>query len=132
MRARPGGAMLAVEHRTTTHNRGDCVFEDQLFLAVVFQEHGILIERTNFPGELNSTHEINCDGCFVFTNCIQESVLNILRRLVVHVPISFSDESPGFFNCRMKREFSVGWPYDGKPSLQYVLQSAMNNSTFQT
>jgi hypothetical protein len=80
----PRGAVLAVKHAPVAHHGGNGVLEDELFLAVVFQKHGVLIERPDFPGELDSADKVNGDGGLVLPNGIQERILNILCRLVFH------------------------------------------------
>jgi hypothetical protein len=65
------------------------VFEDQLLLAIVFQKNGILVEGTDLTGELDAADQINRNGGLVLANRIQKSVLNILCRLVLHMPISY-------------------------------------------
>src|SRR6202040_273732 len=72
------------------HNCRDRVLKDQLLLAVVFQQHRILVERSYFPSELNAADQINGDGGLVLADRVQEGVLNVLCRLVIHVPISCS------------------------------------------
>jgi hypothetical protein len=64
------------------------VFEDQLLLAVVFKQHRVLIEGADLSGQLDAADQVNRDRSLVFANGIQEGVLNILCRLVLHVPIS--------------------------------------------
>src|SRR5579863_8445942 len=65
------------------------MFENQLFLAVVFQEHGVFIKRPDLSCQLDAADQINRNGGFVFPNGVQKGVLNILCRLVLHVPISY-------------------------------------------
>jgi hypothetical protein len=64
------------------------VLEDQLLLAVVLKQHGILVKRPDFPGQLDPADKIDRNRSLILPNCIQERVLNILCRLVFHVPIS--------------------------------------------
>src|ERR1700691_5511854 len=64
------------------------MFEDQLLLAVILQQHRILIKRPDLSSQLNSADQVNRDGSFVLPDGVQECVLNILCRLVIHVPIS--------------------------------------------
>src|SRR5579863_953736 len=84
-----GGAMLTVEHAPIADHGGNGVLEDQLLLAVVFKKHGILVEGPNFSGELDAADQVNGDGGLVLANRIQEGVLNILCRLILHLPISY-------------------------------------------
>lgn len=57
------------------------MFEDQLFLAVVLEQDGILIKRADLSCEFNSTHQIDRDGALVFADRVQKRILNVLRRL---------------------------------------------------
>jgi len=66
------------------------VLEDQLLLTIVFEQHGVLVERADLPGKLDAADQINRDWGLVFADSVQESVLNILCRLVLHMPISCS------------------------------------------
>jgi hypothetical protein len=68
-----GRAMLSVKHVAAAHNSRNRVFEDQLFLAVVFKQHGILVKGANLSGELDSTDQVNCDGGFVLADSVQVS-----------------------------------------------------------
>src|SRR5579859_2407688 len=79
-----------VHDASIAHNCRDRVLEDQLLLAVVFQQHGILVERSYFSSELYAADQINGDGGLVLADRVQEGVLNVLCRLVIHVPISCS------------------------------------------
>src|SRR5581483_8182077 len=81
-----GRCSLCITLRLLTTVEG--VFENQLLLAIVFQQHGILIEGPDFSSELDAADQINRDGGFVLPNRVQKGVLNILCRLVLHVPIS--------------------------------------------
>jgi hypothetical protein len=80
--------MFAVQDASIADYRRYRVFEDQLLLAVVLQEYRVLIEGPNFPREFDPADKVNGDWGFVLPNRIQESILNILCRLVFHVPIS--------------------------------------------
>src|SRR5579871_5217531 len=85
---RGGWPMLSVEHAAVAHHSRDSVLEDELLLAVVFEEHGIFIEGADFTRQFDAADQINGDRGLVFANRIQEGVLNVLCRLVLHVPIS--------------------------------------------
>jgi hypothetical protein len=80
--------MFAVQDASVADYRRYCMFEDQLLLAVVLQEDRVLIEGPNLPRELDPADKVNGDWGFVLSNRIQERILNILCRLVFHVPIS--------------------------------------------
>jgi hypothetical protein len=66
------------------------VFENQLLLAIVFQQHRIFVEGPDFSGELDAADQVNRDWGLVLANGVQKCVLDILCRLVLHVPISCS------------------------------------------
>jgi hypothetical protein len=76
--------MLTVQDASVADYRRYRVFEDQLLLAVVLQENRVLIKGPDFAGQLDAADEVNGDWGFVLPNSIQESVLNILCRLVFH------------------------------------------------
>jgi hypothetical protein len=65
------------------------MLEDQLLLAIVLQKYGIFVERPDLSGELNTADQINRDGGLVLADRVQVRVLNVLCRLVFHVPISY-------------------------------------------
>jgi dTDP-4-amino-4,6-dideoxygalactose transaminase len=64
------------------------MLENQLLLAVVFKQHGILVERAYFACEFNSADQVYRDRSLIFADRIKKRVLNVLCRLIVHVPIS--------------------------------------------
>src|ERR1700728_4578283 len=64
------------------------MLEDQLLLAVVLQQHRILVKRADLSGQLDAADQVDRDGSFVLADRVQEGVLNVLCRLVLHVPIS--------------------------------------------
>jgi hypothetical protein len=66
------------------------VLEDQLLLAIVLQQHRILVERADLSGELHPANQLNRNRGLVFANSVQKRVLNVLCRLVIHEPISFT------------------------------------------
>jgi hypothetical protein len=78
-----------MEHTPVTNHRRYCVLENQLLLAIVLEEHGILIEGPNFSGKLDAADQVNGDWGLVLANRIQEGVLNVLCRLIFHLPISY-------------------------------------------
>ena len=82
--------MIAVQHRTRAYDRRDGVLENQLLLTVVFQQHRILVERTYFACEFDPADQVYRDRGFIFADRIKKRVLNVLCRLIVHVPISNS------------------------------------------
>ena len=69
------------------HHGGNGMLENQLFLIVRFQHHGVFIERTNAPRKLHSAEQINGDMQLVFACRVEERILYVLRRLIVHLPI---------------------------------------------
>src|ERR1700722_13571706 len=64
------------------------MLENQLFLAVVFKQHGILVKGAYFACEFNSADQVYRDRSLIFADRIKKRVLNVLCRLIVHVPIS--------------------------------------------
>src|SRR3984957_17680197 len=71
------------------------MLENQLFLAVVFKQHGILVKGAYFACEFNSADQVYRDRSLIFADRIKKRVLNVLCRLIVHVPIS------NFSECRV-------------------------------
>jgi hypothetical protein len=63
---------------------GDCVLEDELFLVIVFQQNGILIEGSYASRQFDAAHQVNRNLRFIFANSVQKSVLNILCCLAFH------------------------------------------------
>ena len=81
--------MFTVQNTSVAHHRRDRVLDDQLFLAVVLQEHGVLVEGADLTGELDAADQVYRYRGLVLANRIQECVLNILCRLGFHaLPIS--------------------------------------------
>src|SRR5271170_6327900 len=64
------------------------MLENQLLLAVVFKQHGILVKRAYFACEFDSADQVYRDRSLIFADRIEKRVLNVLCRLIVHVPIS--------------------------------------------
>src|ERR1700689_5593366 len=64
------------------------MLEDQLLLAIVFKQHGVLVERAYFACEFDPADQVYRDRGLVFADRIKKRVLNVLCRLIVHVPIS--------------------------------------------
>src|SRR5271168_2184046 len=64
------------------------MLENQLLLAVVFEQHRILVKRAYFACEFNSADQVYRDRSLIFADRIKKRVLNVLCRLIVHVPIS--------------------------------------------
>src|SRR5215469_7827112 len=60
------------------------MLEDQLLLAVVFQQNRVLVEGPDLPGKFDSAYKVDGDGSLVLPNSIQERILNILCRLIFH------------------------------------------------
>ncbi len=80
--------MIAMQNRTAAYDRGNGVFKNELFLTIVLKQNGILVERPDLSSQLYTAHQVNRYRRLVFANRIQKGVLNILCRLVIHVPIS--------------------------------------------
>src|SRR5271155_3115418 len=80
--------MIAVQHRARAYHRRDGMLENQLFLTVVFKQHGVLVERAYFACEFDSADQVYRDRSLIFADRIKKRVLNVLCRLIVHVPIS--------------------------------------------
>jgi hypothetical protein len=72
------------------------VFKDKLFLAVVLEEHGILIEGPDLSRQLYAADQVYGDRGFVLPHRVQKGILNVLCRLVLHVPISCFPEGFNF------------------------------------
>src|SRR5271154_78275 len=68
------------------------MLENQLLLAVVFKQHGVLVERAYFACEFNSADQVYRNRSLIFADRIEKRVLDVLCRLIVHVPISNSYE----------------------------------------
>jgi hypothetical protein len=66
------------------------MLENQLLLAIVFKQHGVLVERPYFACEFNSADQVYRDRSLIFPDRIEKRVLDVLCRLIVHVPISNS------------------------------------------
>ena len=64
------------------------MLENQLLLAIVFKQYGILVKRTYFACEFDSADQVYRDRSFIFADRIEKRVLDVLCRLIVHVPIS--------------------------------------------
>ena len=82
--------MIAVQHRPRAYHRRDGMLENLLLLAVVFKQHGVLVERAYFACEFDSADQVYRDRSLIFTDRIEKRVLDVLCRLIVHVPISNS------------------------------------------
>src|ERR1700732_1824918 len=95
------------------------MFKDQLFLSVGFKHDGILIERTDAACQLDPTHEVNSNVQPLLTSCIEEGILNVLRRLAaIHKPISFNALTCSNSNCKTCSGYSNPGSSDtgGKPA----------------
>src|ERR1700724_2109037 len=64
------------------------MLENQLLLAIVFKQHGVLVERAYFACEFDPADQVYRDRSLIFADRIKKRVLNVLCRLIVHVPIS--------------------------------------------
>src|SRR5271168_4312722 len=80
--------MLTMNHRPVADDGGDRVLEDQLLLAVVLQQHRVFVEGTDLARQLHSADKVDGDWSLIFADRIKKRVLNVLCRLVIHVPIS--------------------------------------------
>src|ERR1700722_5508911 len=71
--------------RTSSHGyRGNGVLEDQLLLIIGLEHHRVFVKRTNTARQLYTTQQVNRDTGSFFPGGIQERVLNVLCRLIVH------------------------------------------------
>jgi hypothetical protein len=66
------------------------MLEDQLLLTVVLKQNRILVEGTNLACQLDTADQIDRDGGFIFADRVEKRVLDVLCRLVIHVPISLA------------------------------------------
>src|SRR5579864_5706544 len=64
------------------------MLEDQLFLIVGLQHDRIFVERTDSARQLDPTQQVDRDVELFFAGRVEERVLDVLRRLVFHLPIS--------------------------------------------
>src|ERR1700736_2585314 len=71
------------------------MLENQLLLAVVFEQPRILVKRAYFACEFDSADQVYRDRSLIFADRIKKRVLNVLCRLIAHVPIS------NFLKCRV-------------------------------
>jgi len=69
---------------TRNRNRGNRVFEDQLFQVSRFQHKRKLVEAANLAGQFDASHQIDRHIDAIFAKVIQKSILNILLSSVVH------------------------------------------------
>jgi len=76
--------MLTMQDASFADHSRYYVLEYQLFLAVVLKEDRVLIKGTDLSRKLDTTDQVDRYGGFVLPYRIQESVLNILCRLVFH------------------------------------------------
>src|SRR5438105_3040937 len=108
MRRRPFYAMHL--RRLAGHHRRDGVLEDELLLIVVgVEHHRILVERPDAPGQLHPAQQINSDCRFVAAGIVEERILNVLRRLIVHrrSPYGGSSASTANFTLGRKERFLI-------------------------
>lgn len=61
-------------------NRRDCVLEDELLFAVVFEQHRKLVKALDATGNLRPVHEVDCHNILLAASRVEEGVLNVLRR----------------------------------------------------
>src|SRR5271165_2367613 len=64
------------------------MLENQLLLTVVFKQHRILVKGAYFACEFNPADQVYRNRGLIFADRIKKRVLNVLCRLIVHVPIS--------------------------------------------
>ena len=64
------------------------MLEDELFLIVGFQDDLIFIKRPDSARKFNPAEQINGHLRLVLARGVQKRVLNVLCRLVFHLPIS--------------------------------------------
>jgi hypothetical protein len=60
------------------------VLEDELLLIIGVEHDRILVKGPNPAAQLDSAHQVNGDGRFIFASSIKKGVLNVLRRLCFH------------------------------------------------
>jgi hypothetical protein len=80
--------MIAMQYRPRAYHRRDGMLENQLLLTVVFKQYGIFVKRAYFACEFDSADQVYRDRSFIFADRIEKRVLDVLCRLIVHVPIS--------------------------------------------
>jgi hypothetical protein len=78
-------AMFGHQHWLAADYGRDCVLEDELFLVIVFQQNGILIEGSYASRQFDAAHQVNRNLRFILANSVQKSVLNILCCLAFHL-----------------------------------------------
>src|SRR5512141_3403210 len=74
-------------HTFGHHHRRDGVLEDELLLVIGLQHDGVFVERSDAACQLYPTEQVNRDRRFVLACCVEEGILDVLRRLI-HLPIS--------------------------------------------
>ena len=62
-------------------NRGDGVFENELFLGAGFEQDRKLIEAADAPSELGAVEQVDHHRRFLATYSVEKGVLYILRCL---------------------------------------------------
>ena len=62
-------------------DRGDGVFEDELFLRTRLQQHGKLVKTPDSPRQLGAVQQVDDDGSLLAADRIEKRILNILRCL---------------------------------------------------
>lgn len=77
-----------VKAAARNRDRGNRVFEDQLFQISRLQHERELIETANLSRKFHSPHQVNRNIDTVSAEIIQETVLNVLRILSVSVHFS--------------------------------------------
>ncbi len=60
------------------------MLEDQLLLIIGLKNDRIFVERANTPSQLDAAQQINGDIDLFFAGCVEEGILDVLRRLVFH------------------------------------------------
>src|SRR5258708_30599015 len=71
-------------------HRGNRMLEDELLLVAGFEDHRVLVERSDTARQLHPADQIDRDIVPFLACRVEEGILNVLlRRLGFHLPISF-------------------------------------------
>src|SRR6267154_3261635 len=71
------------------------MFKDQLLLSICLQHHRVLVEGTDTACQLHSAQQVDCYVQPLFAGCVEEGILNVLRRLA-----AFHSRSPLILDLR--------------------------------
>jgi hypothetical protein len=104
------------------------MLENQLLLAVVFKQNGIFIKGAYFACEFNSADQVYRDRSLIFADRVKKRVLNVLCRLIVHVPISnFYNVEVRYGKCSSSCSYrNVG--FDAEERVQILLMKVYTPS----